>query len=60
MYFTMKKEIVQTIDLTPTWQEILPILLDGSQRGIESCNVELIRMAKLADKYIESLKRDTL
>ena len=56
----MKKETVQTIDLTPTWQEILPILLDGSQRGIESCNAELMRMAKLADKYIESLKLDEL
>jgi hypothetical protein len=56
----MKKETVQTIDLTPTWQEILPTLLNGSQRGIESCNVELMRMAKLADKYIESLKQDTL
>lgn len=51
-----------TIDMTPTWEEILPTLLtivrdsspEGQRKGVE----ELTRMAKLADLHVEAAKAD--
>jgi hypothetical protein len=51
----------QTMDLTPTWEEILPALvrlyneadtLDARWTAIE----ELTKMARLADKYVAQVK----
>jgi hypothetical protein len=50
----------QTVDLTPTWQGILPALLNLLQsdnpKSRQLAESELRRMAGLADGYIESLK----
>ncbi len=47
-----KKHVVM-IDLTPTWQGILPLLLaaleDGTDQGKQIAREELQRMAKAAD-----------
>ena len=47
---------VQTvIELTPTWVEVLPILIDAVEHNTSSRNtakVELQRMARLADAYV--------
>lgn len=51
---------METIDLTPTWAAVLPILLaaveDGTAEGRKIAREELARMAGLADKYVELMK----
>jgi hypothetical protein len=51
---------MQTIDMTPTWEAVLPIYLDaiqyGNGKGYEAAVEELTRMAKLADLYIAAQK----
>jgi hypothetical protein len=54
-----KTKKVETIDLTPTWTEILPALLaiwDKSEGGKNIAMGELRKMAKLADLYNEMVK----
>lgn len=49
-----------TIDLTPTWVSILPIMIacikDGSPEGQKIAREELARMAGLADLYVAEHK----
>jgi hypothetical protein len=49
---------MKTIDMTPTWSDILPILirLIGNHKTHKDASIELARMAKLADAYVESQK----
>lgn len=58
----MKKEILKTIDCTPTWEGILPIILnvleDGSEKVKDDMKKELKRMAQIADKYVELQKQN--
>ena len=46
---------IKTVDLTPTWREILPALLALVNNPVtrEDALMELSRMAKLADLYVE-------
>ena len=48
----------QTVDLTPTWQGILPALLDllksDNPKSRQLAESELRRMAGLADGYVEA------
>lgn len=50
----------QTIDITPTWSAILPLLLaayeGGTFEGKHAAESELRRMAKLADAYVAERK----
>jgi hypothetical protein len=47
----------KTVDVTPTWQGILPALLQSDNpKSRQVAESELRRMAGLADGYIESLK----
>ena len=50
----------ETIDITPTWSGILPVLLllleSGSAKGRADARDELARMAKLADIAVAKLK----
>jgi len=50
---------MKTIDMTPTWSDILPLLLELTQnpKTYKDAAFELARMAKLADAYIESQKQ---
>ena len=58
---TPAPQVQMAIELTPTWVEVLPVLL----HGLEFCDsdtrntakVELQRMARLADAYGEAVKR---
>lgn len=56
------KKLVGFIDVTPTWEEILPTLLtihrDGNAAGQRAAIEELTRMAKLADAYVAERKND--
>lgn len=52
------------IDMTPTWEGVLPIYLDGIKNAHATGNGELLktateelkRMAQLADKWVEHCK----
>ena len=50
----------KTVDLTPTWQGILPALLNLLQsdnlKSRQTAESELRRMAGLADGYVEMRK----
>jgi len=53
----MKNETeTQYIEVTPTWEGILPLLLAGAENGSAAAREELRRMAKLADAYIAARK----
>ncbi len=47
--------IVDTIDLTPTWRGVMPILLfalrNGTEEGQRLAEVELMRLADIADTF---------
>lgn len=47
---------IKTIDVTPTWSAILPMLImvlqDGTPQGQAEATAELRRMAQLADRYV--------
>lgn len=51
---------METIDLTPTWAAVLPVLLaaieNGTDEGRRMAREELARMAQAADKYNELSK----
>ena len=56
----MDSTTTTTIDLTPTWEGILPVLVtllkDGNREGRATALDELNRMAKLADAYVAQQK----
>jgi hypothetical protein len=51
----------QAIDTTPTWSDILPALVavieDSNAIGKTNAIKELERMAQIADKHIQYLKK---
>lgn len=54
----------ETIDMTPTWQGILPLLLAAVENGTtaetrNNAMTELRRMAQIADDYVAAQKVDT-
>jgi hypothetical protein len=55
-----KEEEVIHVDMTPTWEQILPILLNVLENGKGESRSdmidELIKMAKCADLYNEMIK----
>lgn len=56
--------MIRTIDITPTWEEITPllarILRDAEAVGQENALEELLRMARLADLYAaQQTKKET-
>ena len=54
------KKLAALLDLTPTWEAILPTLLtvymDGNATGRTAAREELERMARLADAYVKQHK----
>ncbi len=52
----MKKP--KTIDITPTWQSLAPVMIDiiktsPTPESTKIAEEELLKMARVADKYIE-------
>jgi hypothetical protein len=51
---------MKTIDMTPTWSEILPTLLlllrEGKAEGKTTAQEELAKMARVADAYVKEHK----
>lgn len=54
----------KTIDATPTWSEVLDLLIlvleNGSSRAKKDVRLELSRMAQLADKEVARQKREKI
>lgn len=48
---------MQTINLTPSWESILPLLLESAAKGNQDAIEELTRMAKIADAYVKMVKK---
>ena len=52
---------MKTIDITPTWTAITPVLCrvleSGTYDGVKVATQELMRMAELADRYNHMIKR---
>ncbi len=48
---------MKTIDLTPTWESLIPIIIavlqDGTEAGKKEVTEELTRMAQIADRFVE-------
>lgn len=58
-----ENETVETIDLTPTWEGILPGLIDMAVNGTSfetrsTAAIELRKMARLADAYVAEKKAE--
>ncbi len=55
------KKLVRTIDCTPTWSALVPMLIagliDGSPTSQQIAREELQRMASLADRYVDMQKQ---
>lgn len=47
----------QTINVTPTWSNVLPLLILGIQDDNEAAKKELEKMAAVADMYVSAQKR---
>ncbi len=59
----MTKPNVKTVDLTPSWEGILPVLLTiynyaETAEARNTAFAELKRMAQLADAYVAEQKRN--
>lgn len=56
------EENVKHIDMTPTWEGILPFLLtvisSGGMQAQHAAKQELRRMAQIADMYVASQKNN--
>ena len=54
----------EKIDLTPTWQGVLPVLValvsNGGPSGRAHAMKELVRMAQLADRYVEQQRKNEI
>lgn len=52
----IEKKVVETIDLTPTWENVAGVievtLLHGNADGRAIGRLELHRMAQIADRYV--------
>lgn len=64
------EEIIKTIDCTPTWESLLPVLLDvygnlsaktrlkeDQKESLDNIKKELTKMAQAADKWNEYCKQ---
>ena len=53
-----KKTLVKTVDITPTWSNILPYYIDrlkyGNYKQQEIAEKEILRLGKYADKVNKS------
>ena len=53
---------MKTIDMTPSWEGVLPVLIMTLQRSkvdsdaLKTAQTELTKMAKLADKWVKHVK----
>ena len=52
----MKKYEVETVEMAPSWEELLPLFLEAAKNGSKPALQELQRMAKIADAYVASRK----
>lgn len=57
-----KGKMVEAIDMTPTWESVLPLLLDNMRSEnpatVKNAIIELYRLAQFADKVIAENKKN--
>ncbi len=53
----MEQEL-RVIDCTPTWEGIMPLLLEGVKQGIPASTEELMRLARMVDQINEANKKE--
>lgn len=57
-----KGKMVEVLDMTPTWESILPLLLDNMRSEnpatVKNAIIELYRLAQFADKVIAENKKN--
>ena len=53
----MEQEL-RVIDVTPTWEGIMPLLLEGVKQGIPESTEELMRLARVIDQINEAKKAE--
>jgi len=56
------EDTTQTIDITPTWEEVAPIVIEiikngSTPKSIRAAENEIINMARIADRYIKLQKQ---
>ena len=49
----------ETVEMTPTWESLLPLFLAAAENGSKPARAELQRMAKLADRCA-AITKDSL
>ena len=52
------EEEMEYIDCTPTWEGIMPLLLEGVKQGIPASTEELMRLARVIDQINEARKEE--
>lgn len=46
----MQNDNIETIDITPTWVNIMPLLLMGVKNGSKEASAEIMRLAAAMDE----------
>lgn len=60
----LENKIIGTIDITPTWESLVPVMLavledeHGSRESRDNMVNHLIHMARVADAYVNHLKQN--
>lgn len=49
---------MESVDVTPTWRAIVPLLIAAVEAGSGEARKELYRMAELADRYVAIAEKE--
>lgn len=52
-----EKTLIGTIDLTPTWEALMPALVAAAAEGSVAAMGELVKLARIVDHHIANLKK---
>ena len=53
----MEQEL-RTIDITPTWAALMPLLWEGAAKGEPYSRAELMRLARIVDQLNEKAEEE--
>lgn len=49
---------LRTIDMTPTWAGLMPLLWETAAKGVPEAQAELMRLARIVDDLNEKAKAE--
>ena len=58
METNMEQEL-RTIDITPTWAGLMPLLWETAAKGDSNSRAELMRLARIVDQLNEKAKEES-